>query len=101
MEWEGYSLQTEEVKQRLVEGEYKGNILETLVLIQPHFPPFQRSMHCCFCPGMLLFFPLKSSAFLLLESYLTGLFVFFAIISQIVEGCPILNLKGQKHSNSS
>lgn len=46
MEWEGYSLQTEEVKQRLGEGEYKGNILETLILIQPHFPSFGRSMHC-------------------------------------------------------
>lgn len=82
MKWEGYSLQTEEVKQRLVEGEYKGNILETLISIQPHFPP-SRSVHCCFCPGMLLFFPLRSSAFLLLESYVTGLFVFLANISQL------------------
>lgn len=72
MKWEGYSLQTEEVKQTLVEGEYKDSILETLILIQPHFPPFG-SVRCCFCPGMLLFFSLKSSAFLLLESYLTGL----------------------------
>lgn len=41
MKWAGYSLQPEEVGQRLVEGECKGDRSLRLILVQSFFPPSQ------------------------------------------------------------